>query len=92
MSRPQAVPESVICSECGLDWDDHPDNPRRRDCIKLLVAALHARSMWSFTNTPDTDTSHFIGSDITGSTMGQIVTGMFPENDDPDMGVPAKVS
>jgi hypothetical protein len=26
----------MVCSECGLDWDLHPENPRRRDCIELL--------------------------------------------------------
>lgn len=36
MSRPKPVPRDLICSECGLDWDDHPKNPRKSDCIKLL--------------------------------------------------------
>ena len=36
MARPHAIPREMICSECGLDWDLHPEDARRRDCIKLL--------------------------------------------------------
>ena len=36
--KPHPVPKDLYCSECGLDWDDHPENPRRRDCIELLKA------------------------------------------------------
>jgi hypothetical protein len=37
VSKPVAVPKEMVCSECGLDWDLHPENPRRRDCIELLL-------------------------------------------------------
>jgi len=40
MSKPRAIPESLICSECGLDWDDHPKNATKSDCIELLHAEL----------------------------------------------------
>jgi hypothetical protein len=36
MAKPHAIPKELVCSECGEDWDDHPKNPRRRDCIELL--------------------------------------------------------
>jgi hypothetical protein len=37
MAKPHAVPKELVCSECGEDWDKHPENPRRRDCIELLL-------------------------------------------------------
>ncbi len=40
MSKPRAIPESLICSECGLDWDDHPKNATKSDCIELLHVEL----------------------------------------------------
>lgn len=40
MAKPQPIPKDMICSECGLDWDVHPKNPRRRDCIDLLKARV----------------------------------------------------
>lgn len=48
MSKPKPIIESQICSECGLPWLVHPENPRRRDCIELLKAEIAAKTWpWS---------------------------------------------
>ncbi len=54
MSKPHAVPENLVCSECDLPWADHPKNPRRRDCIELLKDAKTVQyipywNQWSYT-------------------------------------------
>ncbi len=57
MSKPRAVPENLVCSECDQPWEDHPKNPRRRDCIELLKDARIIKyvpgpywNQWSYTN------------------------------------------
>jgi hypothetical protein len=45
MAKPHAIPESLVCSECGLAWSLHPKKPRRRDCIKLLKARVNT---WTY--------------------------------------------
>ena len=113
MSKPEAVPEALVCSECGLDWDLHPENPRRRDCIELLKGQIIAPpQVWynwghycnwghrgcqtyhQYWNTPYGNST---GMDFTTAGEGnQIVGNVFTisgdNDDDPDMGLPAKVS
>lgn len=36
MSKPHAIPLTLVCSECDLDWSLHPENPTKSDCIELL--------------------------------------------------------
>lgn len=40
---PQPVPTEVKCSECGLPWDGHGDEPTLADCVRLLKAELARR-------------------------------------------------
>lgn len=43
MPRPEPVPQKVVCSLCGLPWDDHGFSDQEPDaavCVKLLVAEL----------------------------------------------------
>lgn len=50
--KPHPIPENQICSECGLSWYLHPENPRRRDCIRLLKVELLSRPIapqWDYT-------------------------------------------
>ena len=85
MSKPKPVAERLVCSECDLDWHLHPENPRRRDCIELLKEH-HGRVI-----NPDlmkyvpTYSSTFVDP-------SNVITFTQPDDDDPDMGVPAKVS
>lgn len=41
--KPKPVVVTTICSECGLDWDDHGDNPTTSDCVRLLKVELERR-------------------------------------------------
>ena len=45
--KPHPIPENQVCSECGMDWSKHPDEPRRRDCIELLKAEVASHG-WRF--------------------------------------------
>lgn len=117
MSKPKPIPEALVCSECGLDWDLHPENPRRRDCIKLLQEHRERittpqiwwnndhycnwghRGCWLYHQRWwNTNFDISSGMDFTTSGEGnQIVSNVFTisgntDDDDPDMGVPAKVS
>jgi hypothetical protein len=38
--KPNPVVITTICSDCGLDWDDHGENPTSAVCIRLLKEAL----------------------------------------------------
>ncbi len=38
--KPKPVVVETICSECGLDWEPHGENPTTSDCIRLLKAEL----------------------------------------------------
>jgi len=103
LSKPKPIPEALVCSECGLDWDLHPENPRRRDCIKLLQDH-HSRVIVPWTN-PAHYCNHghlncwihhdnwwaTYSSDTFGN-YGAGITSISSEDDDPDMGVQAKVS
>ncbi len=110
MSKPKPVPEEVVCSECGLDWNLHPENPRRRDCIELLkehheriIAPPQVWYNWDhYCNWghrgcqtyhkqwwDNISTTHSGESVITGNVF--TISGN-TDDDDPDMGVPAKVS
>lgn len=44
MAKPKPVPRDVVCSECGLSWDDHTKDrktdPTPDDCIRLLKLTL----------------------------------------------------
>ena len=108
MSRPQAVPEALICSECGLNWDLHPENPRRRDCIELLKRPAPVSIPWYTTNQV-CNWGHYncliqhenwwitydSGTTFSGdfSNIANATTiSILPTPDDPDMGTPAKVS
>jgi len=88
MSKPQPIPESLVCSECGLDWSLHPDNPRRRDCIALLVKNQDVQTIpWYSTH------YCYLGHINCWSHYQVTYTNVtFSESDDPDMGVPAIVS
>jgi hypothetical protein len=44
MSKPQPVAVTVICSLCDQPWDDHGLKPSQDDCVRLLKAALAAKS------------------------------------------------
>lgn len=41
--KPKPVVTATICSECGLDWDLHGENPTQSDCIRLLKTELAMR-------------------------------------------------
>ena len=41
--KPKPVVVETICSECGMDWDLHGENPTTSDCIRLLRAELAIR-------------------------------------------------
>lgn len=47
--KPKPVVVTTICSECGLDWDDHGDNPTTSDCVRLLKIELARRPKPVFT-------------------------------------------
>ena len=87
MSKPKPVAERLVCSECELDWNLHPENPRRRDCIELLKEN-HERIVggwWSqFTSTHS-------NTFIDPSNVIRIATPTYTDDDD-DPGVSAKVS
>lgn len=34
--EPKAVTTSQVCSVCGEDWAEHPENPTVLDCITVL--------------------------------------------------------
>ncbi len=107
MSRPEPVPEALICSECGLNWDLHPENPRRRDCIELLKRPAsvptywytHQYCNWGHHNCLIRHENWWVtyGDNSTFSgdfrDIGNATTvTVLPTPDDPDMGTPAKVS
>lgn len=54
MGKPKPVPQSVICSECGLPWVDHTrgrketEPPTTDVCVHLLKAALAVRPAFSY--------------------------------------------
>lgn len=35
---PHPVPTAIVCSTCGLPWDDHGESPTQTTCIALLRA------------------------------------------------------
>jgi hypothetical protein len=39
-AKPEPIVVSTICSQCGLNWDLHGDNPSLLDCIRLLKAEI----------------------------------------------------
>lgn len=43
MAKPKPVPTGVVCSKCGLKWDDHGENPTLETCIVLLRRELMRR-------------------------------------------------
>jgi hypothetical protein len=43
--KPTPKTISVVCSECGQDWGKHGKDPSLEDCVKLLKAALAAKSV-----------------------------------------------
>lgn len=54
MPIPKPVPREVVCSECGLLWDDHvkPKGVREMpltECIRLLKARPLS-PQWTWTN------------------------------------------
>ncbi len=42
--KPQPVAVTVICSLCDQPWDAHGEKPSQDDCVRLLKAALAAKS------------------------------------------------
>jgi hypothetical protein len=52
MAKPKPVSKQVVCSECGLPWDEHTKgrktDPTADVCVRLLRAELAKRPrMWS---------------------------------------------
>ena len=43
MSKPKPVPKELVCSECGLDWDEDAPHKSQSDCIEALKAELDSR-------------------------------------------------
>lgn len=41
ITKPEPVITHTLCSECGLDWALHGDDPTTDDCIRLLKAELY---------------------------------------------------
>ena len=39
---PEPIPQYVVCSECGLSWDDH-EVATLEECVRLLKAELVKR-------------------------------------------------
>jgi hypothetical protein len=39
-TKPEPVSVTTVCSECGLNWDLHGDDPTTDDCIRILKAEL----------------------------------------------------
>lgn len=50
-TKPEPVVVSTLCSECGLDWGLHGEEPTTDDCIRLLKAEL-SRKRLRFTPMP----------------------------------------
>lgn len=40
MSKPKPIPKDLICSECGLDWDEDNPHASKSDCIEALQEKL----------------------------------------------------
>ena len=72
--KPHPIPNRRVCSECGLDWQLHPDKPRRRDCIKLLREAKRpwkAPRPWVYTFRHDIDNTWYTTYTATASSSLQ---------------------
>lgn len=51
MPNPEPVPQTVVCSTCGLLWDQHKKTKGRvtkDECIRLLNAELARRPQWNY--------------------------------------------
>jgi hypothetical protein len=47
MAKPQPISKFVVCSECGLPWDDHTEHGKTlQDCIRLLKLELAKRPVF----------------------------------------------
>ena len=38
MAKPKPIVTEQVCDTCELDWDLHPEDPTKDDCIDLLKA------------------------------------------------------
>lgn len=56
MPKPQPIPKSVICDQCGLDWGLHK-KATLTECVRLLKAELVKRPQWSWTQYSGAHTS-----------------------------------
>jgi hypothetical protein len=51
--KPEPVPQSVVCTACGLSWDWHEPNRGKvtlSECVRLLRAELLKRPIQTWTN------------------------------------------
>ncbi len=75
MPKPQPVPQTVVCSECGLKWELHK-KATLAECIRLLRAELATRPQMSWTN------GSLIGSgSATVTTLNAVGTTLQPKRD-----------
>lgn len=60
MKKPEPVAKQVVCSQCGLDWDKHGDNPTIEKCVEMLKAEV-ARygAPWTVYTAPRTTSTSF---------------------------------
>ena len=54
MAKPYPIPDKLVCSECGLAWNLHPEKAKLSDCVALLRKELADRIassfQWSYTD------------------------------------------
>lgn len=51
--KPEPVPQSVICTACGISWDLHKPSRGKvtlSECVRLLRAELAKRPITTWTN------------------------------------------
>jgi hypothetical protein len=41
--KPEPITKHIVCSLCGLNWEQHGENPGAEKCIELLKAELARR-------------------------------------------------
>jgi hypothetical protein len=51
VKKPEPRPLKVVCSSCGLDWEEHGEKPTLETCVELLKAEVAKRPRFSIAAT-----------------------------------------
>ena len=59
--KPEPISKYIVCSLCGMNWDEHGEKPTAEKCVELLKAEMAKR--------PRYQQIYHQGTSVTGGTF-----------------------